>query len=184
MVHVNHTKLYWLCSYHGYGKFRRWMPKSESVCLGRCNIGLPLKPWGLNRYIYIYIYIYMFLYSIMASLEWCHNERDSVSDHQPHVCLLNRLFRRRSKKTPQFRVTGLCVGNSPVTAGEFPTQKASNAENVSISWRHHVRTNTELGDKTNIAGALLDVMCQWSGSELPCMRIASSTNIWRNRAKN
>ena len=29
----------------------------------------------------------------------------------------------------------LCAGNLPVT-GEFPTQKASNAENVSIWWRH------------------------------------------------
>ena len=34
------------------------------------------------------------------------------------------------------RVTGLCAGNSPVT-GEFPAQRASNAENVSIWWRHH-----------------------------------------------
>ena len=42
----------------------------------------------------------------------------------------------RSKKTSQLRVTGLCVGNSPVT-GEFPAQRASNAENVSIWWRHH-----------------------------------------------
>ena len=33
-------------------------------------------------------------------------------------------------------VTGLCVGNSPVT-GEFPAQMASNADNVSIWWRHH-----------------------------------------------
>ena len=32
----------------------------------------------------------------------------------------------------------LCVGNSPET-GEFPAQKASNAENVSIWWRHHVK---------------------------------------------
>ena len=31
----------------------------------------------------------------------------------------------------KLRVTGLCAGNSPVT-GEFPTQMASNAENVSI----------------------------------------------------
>ena len=45
--------------------------------------------------------------------------------------------RRRSKKTSKHRVTGLCAGNSPVT-GEFPGQKASNAENVSIWWRHHV----------------------------------------------
>ena len=47
------------------------------------------------------------------SLRWRHNGRDSVSNHQPHHCLLNRLFRRRSKKTSKLRVTGLCVGNSP-----------------------------------------------------------------------
>ena len=41
-------------------------------------------------------------------------------------------FRRRSKKIWKLRVTGLCAGNSPVT-GEFPAQRASNAENVSIS---------------------------------------------------
>ena len=52
-------------------------------------------------------------------------------------CLLNRLFRRRSKKTSKLRVTGLCAGNLPVTS-EFPAQMASNAENVSIWWRHHV----------------------------------------------
>ena len=34
------------------------------------------------------------------------------------------------------RVTGLCEGNPPV-AGGFPSQRASNAENVSIWWRHH-----------------------------------------------
>ena len=78
------------------------------------------------------------LYSIyQQSLQWCHNEHDGVSNHQPHDCLLNRLFRRRSKKTSKLRVTGLCAGNSPVT-GDLPAQRASNAENVSIWWRHHV----------------------------------------------
>ena len=43
-------------------------------------------------------------------LLWRHNGRDCVSNHQPHDCLLNRLFRRRSKKTSKLRVTGLCVG--------------------------------------------------------------------------
>ena len=47
------------------------------------------------------------------SLQWRHNDHNSVSNHQPHDCLLNRLFRRRSKKTSKLRVTGLCVGNSP-----------------------------------------------------------------------
>ena len=34
-----------------------------------------------------------------VTLRWRHNGRDSVSNHQPHDCLLNRLFRRRSKET-------------------------------------------------------------------------------------
>ena len=71
-----------------------------------------------------------------SALLWRHNGRDSVSNHQPHHCLLNRLFVRRSKKTSKLRVTGLCAGNSPVT-GEFPAQMPSNGENVSIWWRHH-----------------------------------------------
>ena len=77
------------------------------------------------------------LYLFSLSLRWRHNELDGVSDHQPRDCLLNLLFRRRSKITSKLRVTGLCAGNSPGT-GEFPAQKAGNAENVSIWWRHHV----------------------------------------------
>ena len=74
---------------------------------------------------------------LQVSLRWRHNGHDIVSNHQPRDCFLNRLFRHRSKKTSKLRVTGLWVGNSPGT-GEFPAQMASNAENVSISWRHHV----------------------------------------------
>ena len=77
------------------------------------------------------------------TLQWRQNGHDSVSNHQPHDCLLNRLFRRRSKKTSKLRVTGLCVGNSPWT-GEFPAQMARNAENVSISWRHHEMSYSDL----------------------------------------
>ena len=72
------------------------------------------------------------------SLRWRNNDHGGVSNHQPHECLLNRLFRRRSQKTSKLRVTGLCARNLPVT-GEFPAQMASNAENVSIWWRHHVK---------------------------------------------
>ena len=77
-----------------------------------------------------------FPYMYVATLQWLHNGRDGVWNHQPHHCLFNRLFRCKSKKTSKLRVTGLCEGNSPVT-GEFPAQRASNAENVSIWWRHH-----------------------------------------------
>ena len=75
-------------------------------------------------------------YSYLTPLQWRHNGRDSVSNHQPREGLLSRLIRRRSKKTSKLRVTGLCAGNSPET-GEFPAQRAGNAENVSIWWRHH-----------------------------------------------
>ena len=36
----------------------------------------------------------------------------------------------------KLHVIGVCEGNSPGT-GEFPAQMTSNAENVSIWWRHH-----------------------------------------------
>ena len=69
------------------------------------------------------------------SLQWRHNKHDYVSNHRRVDCFFNRLFMRRSQKTPKLFVNGLCVGYSPVT-GEFPAQ--SNAENVSIWWRHFV----------------------------------------------
>ena len=79
---------------------------------------------------------YSYCQALSKTLHWRHNGRECVSNHQPYDCLFNRLFRRRSKKTSKLGVTGLCEGNSPGT-GEFPTQMASNAQNVSIWWRHH-----------------------------------------------
>ena len=49
----------------------------------------------------------------MLTLQWRHNERDGVSNHQPHDCLLKRLLRRKSKKT-----------------SKLPTRGAINVENV------------------------------------------------------
>ena len=40
------------------------------------------------------------------------------------------------RETSKLRATGLCEVNPPVTGG-FPSHRASNAENVSIWWRHH-----------------------------------------------
>ena len=58
----------------------------------------------------------------VSTLQWRHNGRSGVSNHPPYQCVLNRLFRHRSKQTSKLCVTGLCV--------EFPAQMASNAENV------------------------------------------------------
>ena len=70
-----------------------------------------------------------------SSLQWRYNGRNGVSNHRRLDCMLNRLFRLRSKKTSKLNATGLCEGKPPVTCG-FPSQKARDAENVSIWWRH------------------------------------------------
>ena len=57
-------------------------------------------------------------HSLYPTLQWRHNGHDSVSIYQPHDCLLNGLFRCRSKKT-KLRATSLCDGNSPET-GDSP----------------------------------------------------------------
>ena len=105
----------------------------------------------------------------ITPLQWRHNECDGVSNHQPHDCLLNRLFRRRSKKTSKLRVTGLGEGNSPVT-GEFPAQRVSNAENVSIWWRHHVLVNGRppVPIRREFDWCSLDFSHKWSNKELWC----------------
>ena len=85
------------------------------------------------------------------SLQWRYNGCSGVSSHQRFEYLLNRLLRRRSTKTSKLRVTCLCEGNSPVT-GEFPSQRASNTENVYIWWRHHV--NGKFTDTVNSRSTL------------------------------
>ena len=72
-----------------------------------------------------------------CALQCRHNGRDGVSNHQPHDCLFNHILKVLIKENIKAPRPWLCAENSPVT-GEFPAQRASNAENVSIWWRHHV----------------------------------------------
>ena len=78
--------------------------------------------------------------AVYISLHWRHNGHDGVSNHQPHGCLLNRLFRRRSNKTSKLCVTGLCVGNSPGPVNsphKGPvTRKMFPFDDVITSWVH------------------------------------------------
>ena len=62
---------------------------------------------------------------------------------------------RRSRKASKLRVTGLCEGNSPGT-GEFPAQRAIDAENVSIWWRHHV-----FGEINSARGLISKLVAVW-----------------------
>ena len=98
---------------------------------------------------------------VISTLQWRHNGRGSVSNHRRLHCLLHSWFRWRSKKTSKLRVTGLCAGNSPVI-GEFPAQKASNAETVSIWWRHHdLHPQTILSNHTTCTFCVILVTSLW-----------------------
>ena len=107
------------------------------------------------------------------TLQWRHNERDGVSNHQSHDCLFNRLFRHRSKKIPKLCVIGVCAENSLVT-GEFPTQRTSNAENLSIWWRHHAMS--EIYSATKLWQATTSVRYMHKHSNELCL----TTRWWLN----
>ena len=47
------------------------------------------------------------------TLQWRNNGRDCASIHRRLDCLLNRLSRRRAKKSSKLRVTGSCEANFP-----------------------------------------------------------------------
>ena len=102
-----------------------------------CYLATPRQIQGNWRYVYVYIMLGIHLrvsrrshYSVVIMSTMASQITSLL------IVLLKHLFRRRSKKTSKLRVTGRCGQNSPVT-GEFPTQSTSNAENVSIWWRHH-----------------------------------------------
>ena len=106
----------------------RWFETPWHLLCRHCNYGLqtrqilwmyPIKPMPLqvgalaskpNLFNAYHIHVTS---RFANTLHWRHNDHDSVSNHQPHGCLFNRLFRRRSKKTSKPRVAGLCAGNSP-----------------------------------------------------------------------
>ena len=111
----------WFCVRSTKQWFRNWLPKNvmQSMILAYDNI-VPLKCPYKSGNVYLFDLSFRVWTSKSSariwrgvSLQWRHKDHDSVSNHQPHGSLLNRLFRRRSKKTSKLRVTGLCVGNSP-----------------------------------------------------------------------
>ena len=136
MIHLWHKLYHWGRVTHIWvskiGSDNGLSPERRQAIIWTSVGMLLIGPLGTN-FSEILIEIYTFSFTKM---QWRHNGHDSVSNHQPHGCFLNRLFGRRSKKTSKLRVTGPLCGEFTGT-GEFPTQRASNAENVSIWRRHH-----------------------------------------------
>ena len=122
-----------ICVQHTHGLYKS--RSSQDVLRTGCIVDHRLSSRRISNLWHVYVGIWK------LSLQGRHNERHGISNHRPLDCLLSCLFRRRSKKISKFRVSGLCEGNLPVT-GEFPSQRASGAENASIWWRHHVLGET------------------------------------------
>ena len=109
---------------------------------------------------------------VCVSLWWRHNDHDNVSNHQPHECLLNRLFRiKENIRAPRhWPLCGKFTGT-----GEFPAQRASYAENVSIWWRHHIVLVTLVDLDTY---PLLHMLCLFSVAKT-LKRVLDPGEIWQ-----
>ena len=100
----------------------------ECMCVSHYSVNSYVNVCTFTQnHVYIYIIcIYAYAYSLWkeiikisySTLLWRHNGHDGISNHQPHDCLLNRLFRRGSKKTSKLRVTGFWDRWIPRTNGQ------------------------------------------------------------------
>ena len=98
-----------ILGHHFHVRLIAWLAPASECCFG--ILVLIMGTWCLK--VSFNESRWEYLYNTPFPLHWRHNDHDGVWNHQPHGCLLNRLLRRRSKKTSKLRVTGLCVGNSP-----------------------------------------------------------------------
>ena len=96
---------------------RQWnYPKRDKLFLQsgyrnkklHCHISRELCTWVILWWFVVvwYQFIYacysaglLFTKKTASSLQWRQNGRDGVSNHQPHDCLLNRLFRQRKHQS-------------------------------------------------------------------------------------
>ena len=116
-------RLFWHTSQRkGYKYHNKNFGQSLKVTLLKilvfCSLGTSNSRFRFLRW-HIFMCILQWTVKQWLSLQWRHNGHDSVSNHQPHDCLLNRLFRRRSKKTSKLRVTGLWDRWIPRTNGQL-----------------------------------------------------------------
>ena len=80
----------------------------------------------------------------LKPLQWRHNERNGVSNHRCLGCLLDRLFRRRSRR--HLSSTSMAFVKEITDNRWILSQRPSNAENGSNWWRHHEITDYKSND--------------------------------------
>ena len=83
---------------------------------------------------YLSLYSHHLTWNITVMLKWARWHLKSPASRLLSQPFAQAQIKENIKAT---RHWPFCKGNSPVTT-EFPTQRASNEENVSIWWHHHV----------------------------------------------
>ena len=114
------------------------------------------------------------------ALHWRHNGHDSVSNHQPHGCLLNRLFRRRSRKcqssAPLAFVRG--IHRRPVNSPhKWPvTRKMFPFDDVIMVWSN--MTPYRLQFRSN--DSRIELLSDWNPTQLFRILLKRNMNILWN----
>ena len=85
----------WHCGKNRYSGNGSWLFRQESISFWYLANQVTLQTINYNNP------------NINSILQWRHNKGNGVSNHRCLDCLLNRLFRRRSKKTSKLRVASL-----------------------------------------------------------------------------
>ena len=134
--------------------------------------------WGMFSVFKVWPMLHLLRsHDVCNSLRWRHNGCDSVSNHLPHGCLLNRLFRRWSKKTSKPRVTGLYVwGKWPVARKMFPFDDIMFREMF-----HHVIPNVDNTQRIPLWQQSFIVEFTWDPSLLVTIYISHSSQINDNK---
>ena len=133
----------------GFGKcYSIWYKNTEF-----CGV-IPAWPWRCKLLLIIPSHVPNWI--SRYPLQWCHNGSDGVSNRKPHECVLNRLFRRKSKKTSKLRVIGLNERLSKHSCGrwlETPSRPLCRHSNDYVTIRSfHFRLMPASDLSTGIAG--------------------------------
>ena len=75
-------------------------------------------------------------WSLHITLQWRHMSVMASQITRRSTLFFRSLLRPTSKKASELRVTGFLWGEPPAPGG-FASQRVSNEEIISISWRHH-----------------------------------------------
>ena len=185
-VHV----LYWqMAQTNLRSVFKKWTPEFTTSFMNRVPVNKASKHYWRSYDEAHHTYIRVIGYWLFP-LQWRHYERDGVSNHQPCDCLLNRLFNVQIKeniKAPRhWPLWGEFTGNRWITH-----KRASNAENVSIWWRHHdcrfvdpLKSNYIYSFTKATAASLFMLWCHVGALgvilNIPCFAIASGIYTYLN----